>query len=140
MNCSNCIEVIALLVALASLGVNIAMLWVMWKQLVPELRNLQHRFDNTLERTKKNLIYKRYFPDRGIDANEFERGVVSAYKDILRIIPDLSEQGYKDEDWYLGEWLYKFRKDQYEFLAEKKCPCAVAKEVSMIRRRNSSEL
>ena len=137
---STCIDIVALVIATFSLAVNGCMLWVMVKQLVPEIKNLQHRLDNTLERTKKSLIYSRHFPDRSIDEKEFEAGVVNTYKDLLRIIPDLTEQGYRDEDWYLGEWLCRYRKDQYPFLADKKCKCEVAKEISTIRRRNASEL
>ena len=83
-----------------------------------QVSNINNSVGFTLERSKWNLIYERYFPKGRILSNDFEKAVLSAYHDIVSLIPNLDSEGKQDEDYYLGEWLLKER-PEYEILAGK---------------------
>ncbi|MCR5064513.1 MAG: hypothetical protein K6A67_01965 [Bacteroidales bacterium] len=52
-------------------------------ELKPETTNLQQKFDYTFERSKKRLIYERYFDTMG-KLDIFRDLVKKAYSDIMK--------------------------------------------------------
>lgn len=60
----------------------------------------------TYERVKHRIIYPECFPD-GISMPEdsFKCAVKKAFAQIEALIPNLTDRGRQDEDWYLAEWL-----------------------------------
>lgn len=133
MDCKNCYELLTLLVAVLTLVCNGFMIYIMKKDIKNEIRNLQNRFDNVLERAKKRLIYERYFP-QGERPTDFESRVSSAYTDIKKLIPTTNDN-YQQEDWLLAEWLVQKRGYGDEILNdEDKRIMKLAEEISRIRR------
>lgn len=110
---SSCVEIISLIISAINVLCSIAMIIIMIYQITPAIKELQKRHDNNLERTKIELIYKRYF---GSEVNlepkdeKFKEGIQNVYKDIRKIMPDLTLKGYKQEDWLLAEWLLREKK------------------------------
>lgn len=133
MDCTNCCETIALVVSVLTFACNVIMIFIMQKELKPEIKKLQQKFDNTLERTKKRLIYERYFDAMGKPDN-FRDLVKMAYVDIMKLIPHTSDD-YKQEDWLLAEWLIIDRKyDTNIDIDERERIRKLAREISEIRR------
>lgn len=131
-NC--CSDTISIALAVLSLACNITMIVIMLKQIKPEIQKLQQKFDDALERSKKRLIYERYFDTLGRPTN-FSELVKLAYVDIMKLIPDTSDD-YRQEDWLLAEWLIINRKyDTNIDMAEKERIRKLAKEISEIRRK-----
>lgn len=66
----------------------------------------------TYERVKHRIIYPECFPD-GISMpdDSFKRAVKKACTKIEVLIPNLSDKGRQDEDWYLAEWMKANRKN-----------------------------
>ena len=133
MDCKNCYELITLIVAVLTLVCNGIMIYIMEKELRKDIKNLQNRFENVLERAKKKLIYEPFFP-QGEKPNDFESRVSSAYIDIKKLIPTTNDN-YQQEDWLLAEWLVQKRgygdeslNDEHERIKK------LAEEISRIRR------
>ena len=60
----------------------------------------------TYERVKHRIIYPECFSDAlSMPDDSFKRAVKKAYAQIEALIPNLTDQGRQDEDWYLAEWL-----------------------------------
>lgn len=106
------------------------------KEIKPEIEKLQQKYDDTLERAKMELIYKRYFTSNGKPLTEqFYELVRKAYADIMKIIPETNDH-YQQEDWLLAGWLIRERdydtrieiefKDRQRFLAD---------DISQIRKK-----
>lgn len=133
MDCKNCYELLTLFVAVLTLVCNGFMIYIMEKEIRKDIKNLQNRFDNVLERAKKRLIYERYFP-QGEKTNDFESRVSLACTDIKKLIPTTNDN-YQFEDWLLAEWMVQKRGYGDESVNDEHVRIMkLAEEISRIRR------
>ena len=142
VSCSDVISVVSVLVATSTLVFTFLMYEIMRKDIVQGIKDISYKqqLDRSLEYAKKRLVYQRYFEkDECRDfendkvSDEFKNAVYNTFDDILKILPDLSEKGFQDEDWYLAEWLlevkYKCLKTPQKSEIEK-----LSKKISQIRK------
>ncbi len=99
------VNVLGLLVATISMVATVITMLITKNDLKPTVQKIRNNIGISMERAKKELIYKKHFKDSNISESEFEEAVKDAYADIMLLMPYLDKQGKQDEDWYLGEWL-----------------------------------
>lgn len=118
ISCLDVISTVSLLIAFATFIFTFLMYEIMRKDIVQGIKDISYKqqLDRSLEYAKKRLVYQRYFKkDECRDfendkvSDEFKNAVYNTFDDILKIIPDLSEKGFQDEDWYLAEWLLEVK-------------------------------
>ena len=72
-----------------------------------ELRGIRKDVSRILE-TAKRQLYTRFFSSeesRNPSTLAFKEAVLGLYLEINKLIPNMSQEGYKKEDWLIAEWL-----------------------------------
>ena len=68
-----------------------------------------NRLREMLETSKYHLYMKYFYNEerRNPKSDLFKEAVKEAYSEIKILIPDLSQNGFMQEDWLMAEWLMK---------------------------------
>ncbi|MBQ9865373.1 MAG: hypothetical protein IJM33_08575 [Bacteroidales bacterium] len=72
-----------------------------------ELRGIRKDVSRILE-TAKRRLYARFFnseESQDPSTMAFKEAVLALYFEIKELIPDMGQEGYKQEDWLMAEWL-----------------------------------
>lgn len=129
--CASCVDVVAmtisalaLVVAVITMVCNLKMLHSLTQNIAPEIKEmrLQRQLDVSLDNAKSRLIYPCYFQEevsREPNTSEFKEAVRKTFEDILKVIPDLSDKGFEQEDWLLAEWLLNVKNCNLRTLTKK---------------------
>ncbi len=100
---------LGLLVACLASWATVKTMVIAKNDIKPDIRRIKNNVGATLERAKKELIYKKHFKNGAISEEEFEQAVKDTYADIMLLMPYLDKKGKQDEDLYLSEWLFNER-------------------------------